>query len=150
MSAATEDTSLRKLYPVVIIGSAAKNLLAVRIGELVRAYLLARKEVIGKGETPATIIVGRVLEGLTLIFFLVIFSLRFALAACRQQMEYVSLLIFGRTLLLPPVLIYREDWAPREGVGLELYSALPRHTIQHGHGSPCLRMVRRPCTRQRP
>lgn len=111
--APTKEISLRRLYPVLMIGFMANNLLPLRIGELLRAYLLGHKEAIAKSLTLATIVVERVFDGLTLIFFLIIVSLAFPLPAWGQQMEYLSLLIFGIALLVLVLLIYREDWASR-------------------------------------
>jgi uncharacterized protein (TIRG00374 family) len=109
--APTKDISLRRLYPVLMIGFMANNLLPLRIGELVRAYLLGLKETISKSLALATIIVERVFDGLTLIFFLLILSLAFPLPTWGRQMEYLSLLIFGIALASLVLLIYREDWA---------------------------------------
>lgn len=107
----TKDISLRRLWPILMMGFMANNLLPLRIGELTRAYLLGRKEAISKSLAFATIVVERVFDGLTLIFFLVIVSVAFPLPAWGQQMEYLSLLIFGIALLVLVVLMYQKDWA---------------------------------------
>ena len=51
---------VRRLYPVVVIGYMANNLLPVRLGELVRSYYLARRENINTSSTLGTIAVERV------------------------------------------------------------------------------------------
>ena len=56
-----------RLYPVVVIGYMANNLLPVRLGELVRAYYLARRERINASSALAPVAVGRVYDGLTLL-----------------------------------------------------------------------------------
>ena len=58
---------VRRLVPVVIIGYTANNLLAARLGELVRAYYLARRESVSGSSALATIGVERVYDGLTLL-----------------------------------------------------------------------------------
>lgn len=109
--APAKDISTRSLYPVLMIGFMANNLLPLRVGELARAYLLGRKEAMSKSLALATIVVERVFDGLTLVFFLVIVVLAFPLPAWGQQMAYLSLLIFGIALLVLVLLLYREGWA---------------------------------------
>ena len=56
-----------RLYPVVVIGYMANNLLPARLGELVRAYYLARREPVTGSSALATVAVERVYDGLTLL-----------------------------------------------------------------------------------
>ncbi len=58
-----------RLFPVVTVGYMANNLLPARLGEVVRAYYLARREGFNTSTGLATIIVERVYDGLTLLFF---------------------------------------------------------------------------------
>ncbi len=60
---------VRRLYPVVVIGYAANNVLPARIGELVRAYYLAQRERFSGSTALATIGVERIYDGLTLLAF---------------------------------------------------------------------------------
>ncbi|MQF69695.1 flippase-like domain-containing protein, partial [SAR202 cluster bacterium AD-804-J14_MRT_500m] len=57
-----------RLFPVVTVGYMANNILPARLGEVVRAYYLTRREGIPASAGLATIIVERVYDGLTLIF----------------------------------------------------------------------------------
>jgi uncharacterized protein (TIRG00374 family) len=59
-----------RLYPVVVIGYMANNLLPMRIGELVRSYYVGEREGISKTSALATILIERVLDALTLLFFI--------------------------------------------------------------------------------
>ena len=63
---------VRRLYPVVIIGYMANNLLPVRLGELVRSYHLAHRENLKTSSALATIAVERVYDGITLLAFAVL------------------------------------------------------------------------------
>jgi len=63
--------SVRRLYPVVVIGYMANNLLPMRLGELVRSYYVGEREDISKTSALATIIVERVLDALILLVFIV-------------------------------------------------------------------------------
>ena len=56
-----------QLYPVVVIGYMANNLLPARLGELVRAYYLARREPVNASSALATVAVERVYDGMTLL-----------------------------------------------------------------------------------
>ena len=58
-----------RLYPVVVIGYMANNLLPARLGELVRSYYLARREKVSASSALATVAVERVYDGLTLLAF---------------------------------------------------------------------------------
>jgi glycosyltransferase 2 family protein len=55
-----------RLYPVLIIGLMANNLLPARAGELARAYVLGEREKISKSASFGTILVDRIFDGLTL------------------------------------------------------------------------------------
>ncbi len=61
-----------RLYPVVVIGYAANNVLPARAGELVRAYYLARREQFSGSAALATIGVERIYDSLTLFVVSVI------------------------------------------------------------------------------
>ena len=61
--------TLGRLYPVVVIGYMANNLLPARLGELVRSYYLARRERVSASATLATVAVERVYDGMILLAF---------------------------------------------------------------------------------
>lgn len=61
-----------RLYPVVIIGLMANNLIPARAGEVARAYVLGRREGISKTTAFGTILVDRLFDGVTLIPMLLI------------------------------------------------------------------------------
>ncbi len=56
-----------RLYPVVVIAYMANNLLPARLGELVRAYYLTRREPVSGSAALATVAVERVYDGMTLL-----------------------------------------------------------------------------------
>jgi uncharacterized protein (TIRG00374 family) len=58
---------VHRLYPVVIIGYMANNLLPARLGELVRSYYLAQRENVSGSSALATIAVERIYDGLALL-----------------------------------------------------------------------------------
>ena len=62
------NISARRLYPVIIIGYMANNILPARLGELVRAvYLAQREKEVGVPASIATLSVERLYDGLTLL-----------------------------------------------------------------------------------
>jgi len=56
-----------RLFPVVVVGYMANNLLPVRLGELARSYYLRRREDFSASTALATIAVERVYDGITLL-----------------------------------------------------------------------------------
>jgi uncharacterized protein (TIRG00374 family) len=64
------DVSVKRTYWVATIGYAANNVLPLRLGEFLRAFLLRRDPGISATASLATIAVERVLDGLTLISWL--------------------------------------------------------------------------------
>ena len=60
---------VNRLYPVVIIGYMANNLLPARLGELVRSYYLAQRETVSGSTALATVAVERVYDGVALLSF---------------------------------------------------------------------------------
>ena len=56
-----------QLYPVVVIGYTANNLLPARLGELVRSYYLAQREQMSASSALGTVAVERVYDGVTLL-----------------------------------------------------------------------------------
>lgn len=66
-----------RLFPVVVIGYMANNVLPLRTGELVRAYVLGEREGVSKSGTLATIVVERLLDGITMLLYLAIAALFF-------------------------------------------------------------------------
>jgi uncharacterized protein (TIRG00374 family) len=64
--------SLRRLYPVVVVGYMANNLLPARLGELVRAYYIREREEVSAAASLATILLERVYDGLALLLFIAI------------------------------------------------------------------------------
>src|SRR3990170_6531590 len=64
--------STATLYPIVIIGYMANNLLPLRTGEIVRAYVLGERHKVSKMSTLGTIAVERVFDGVVLVSFLLL------------------------------------------------------------------------------
>lgn len=63
-----------RLFPVVVVGYMANNLLPLRLGELVRSYYVGEREDISKAAALITIFVERLLDALTLLFFILVIA----------------------------------------------------------------------------
>ena len=61
-----------RLYPVVVVGYMANNLLPMRLGELVRAHYVGEREGIGKISALVTIFIERLLDAITLMLLIAI------------------------------------------------------------------------------
>lgn len=68
---------LPRLFPVMVLGYLANNLYPFRVGELLRAYLVRRREALPISASLATIVVERIFDGLA-ILTLVFVALPFA------------------------------------------------------------------------
>ncbi|MDQ6671591.1 MAG: flippase-like domain-containing protein, partial [Chloroflexota bacterium] len=60
------------LFRALVVGFTVNNLLPLRVGEVARAYLLARWCAIPYGTTVASLVVERVLDGLSLAVLLLV------------------------------------------------------------------------------
>jgi hypothetical protein len=62
----------RRIFPLVVIGYMGNNIYPARIGELLRAYLLRRNEGVPIPSSLATVLIERVMDGLTMLGFVLI------------------------------------------------------------------------------
>ncbi len=60
------------LFAALLIGFLGNNLLPAHLGEVVRAYVLGRSEGVSKSAVFATIVLERVYDGLTVLFYLLV------------------------------------------------------------------------------
>ena len=60
---------LRRLFPVVVIGYMGNNVYPARAGEIIRSYVLKRKEGIGMGASLTTVVLERLFDGLVMLVF---------------------------------------------------------------------------------
>lgn len=63
---------LGSLYPATIIGYMANNLLPARLGEFVRAYMLAKREQLETPSVFASLVIDRLFDGFTVLVMLMI------------------------------------------------------------------------------
>jgi glycosyltransferase 2 family protein len=99
MLRAIKPVPLGRLFPVVCIGYMGNNIYPFRIGELLRAYVLRRKEEVSISASLATIIVERIFDGVIMLLF-VFMGLALPLGGTvpedlRRFVILISLLFFG-------------------------------------------------------
>lgn len=96
-----KDISIKSLYAAVMIGFMANNLLPARLGEIVRAYAIGEKEKVSKSASLATIVVERIFDGFTILFFLAIILIfySFSFPAWLKKAAYITLAFYVLALL---------------------------------------------------
>ena len=97
-------TRTARLYPVVVVGYMANNLLPMRIGEVVRSYYLSTREPVRGATGLATVVVERVFDGLTLLLLLAAAALFLPLSGLTDRVS--------DAVNLPPWLIAAAVAAP--------------------------------------
>jgi len=83
-----------ELFPVVVIGYMANNVLPLRAGEFVRAYALSTRAGVRKTAALTTIAVERLFDGLTMLAFMLVASLSVALTSPLRHLAVVAGLLF--------------------------------------------------------
>lgn len=84
--------SARQVFPLVMVGYTANNVMPLRTGEVVRAFLLGRRFGVRKTATLATIAVERLFDGLTMLAFMLIAT---AFVSFTSELRHVALIAFG-------------------------------------------------------
>ncbi|MEW5766918.1 MAG: lysylphosphatidylglycerol synthase transmembrane domain-containing protein [bacterium] len=74
-----------RIFSWICIGYMANNLLPARLGEVLRAYMMGKKEGVSKSATLGTIVVERIFDGLALLFLLLLMPYFFSLPAWAKK-----------------------------------------------------------------
>lgn len=88
-----------RLFPVVVIGYMGNNIYPFRAGELLRSYVLKRREQVEMSASLATVIVERVFDGLVMLMFVFVALPFFPLPAGYSYLVTVASLAFFGALL---------------------------------------------------
>jgi uncharacterized protein (TIRG00374 family) len=110
-------TTLATLLPATIIGYMANNLLPARLGEFVRAYVLAQKEELETSSVFASLVVDRLCDGFTVLLVLVITFFTVRLPPGMEKVQqglvtggYVTLSLYLAVMIFLVVLKKRTYW----------------------------------------
>ncbi len=93
------DIPMARLWPVVVIGYMGNNVYPARAGEVLRSYVLRKREGISMSASLATVVLERLFDGLIMLVFVFV-TLPFApLPPVYTQIVTVFSLIFGLALV---------------------------------------------------
>jgi uncharacterized protein (TIRG00374 family) len=99
------DIPTRDVFPILIVGYAANNVLPLRTGELVRAWALDQRYGVRKTAALATIAVERLFDGLTMLLFVGGAATAIGLTAELQHVALVAAAVFAIALVGMAVLL---------------------------------------------
>ncbi len=91
--------SSRALFPVVVVGYMANNILPLRTGELVRAYLIRRNHGVRKTSVLATIAVERIFDGFTMLGFMLVATTFVSFTSELQHLAIIAFVLFTGLLI---------------------------------------------------
>lgn len=105
----------RDVLPTVLAGYTANNILPLRTGELVRAYLLGRAYGIRKSAVIASIAVERLFDGLTMLAFLLLAMTAASVSPTAElrRLALVAALLFALALAMLATLLLGGDHRDR-------------------------------------
>ncbi len=83
-----------RLFEVVVIGYMANDVLPARLGEVVRAFVLDRREKVTKSATLGTIVVERIFDGITMVGFIAFAALFVHLDPQLDQLLQIGSVLF--------------------------------------------------------
>ncbi|HTP11389.1 MAG TPA: lysylphosphatidylglycerol synthase transmembrane domain-containing protein [Anaerolineae bacterium] len=122
--------SIKRLFPVVVIGYMGNNIFPFRIGELLRAYVLKRNEDVSISSSLATIVVERIFDGLTMLLFVFI-----ALPTVPSlPAELRAIVVFGGVLFLGALVVFL-FMAAKPTVAARIYNPLIDLLLPEKYGS---------------
>ncbi len=121
-----------RLFPIVVVGYMANNLLPLRIGELVRSYYFSEREHASGSSALATIVLERVFDGLALLLFLVVAAIGLeraegvnVLGAQGGPMSLLFAIILGVLFIGVTAVLTLVSLFPRFSTVLEGWSTIP-------------------------
>lgn len=91
---------LHRLFPIVVIGYMGNNIYPARAGEVLRSYVLKRKEGIPVSASLATVVLERLFDGLVMLLFVFVTLPFIGLPRDYQLLVIVFSLLFGLALLV--------------------------------------------------
>lgn len=89
----------RDLLPVVVVGYMANNVLPLRTGELVRAYLIRRNYGVRKTSVLATIAVERIFDGFTMLSFMLVATTFVSFTSELRHLAIIAFVLFTGLLI---------------------------------------------------
>lgn len=131
----SKRVSANRLFPIVVIGYMGNDILPFRLGEVLRAYVLWRKETINVGTTLTTAVLERLFDGLTMVLFVLFGLLFIPLSAFLEQLVTIASAVFFGALVVFLFLAARPDLLRR------VSHALIHHLVPVRFRSPLLGLI---------
>ncbi len=91
--------STRQIFPIVVVGFMANNVLPLRTGELVRSYALSSRHGVRKTSVLATIAVERLFDGLILLGFMLAATTVITFTSELRHLALVAFILFACVLI---------------------------------------------------
>lgn len=142
-----KQISLRRLFPVVVIGYMGNNVYPFRAGEVLRAVVLRQQENVPVSSSLATIIVERVFDGLVMLLFVFV-ALPFAplpsdnirfVVVLGSVLFFGALLVFFAVAAVPARFMRLTEWIVNRFVPHRLRAPLLGFAERFVEGLLCLR-----------
>ena len=96
-----QEVAVARLFPIVVMGYMANDILPARLGEVVRVDVLRRREGISRAAALATVLIERIFDGLCLIIFAAVTLPLVALTGdWRGPLLLTAILFAGATAVL--------------------------------------------------
>jgi uncharacterized protein (TIRG00374 family) len=102
-----------RLFPVVVIGYMANDVLPARLGELVRCYVLRRREGVPTSTALGTVLLERVMDGLTMLAFMALALPFLPFSAALYRLLAGAAAVFGTAVAVLVLLATRPVLAAR-------------------------------------
>jgi uncharacterized protein (TIRG00374 family) len=87
--------SLREILPITAVGYMTNNILPLRTGEVVRSYVLFKQSGIRKTSALATIAIERIVDGITLLFFILISMIFVSFTSYLRHIAIIAFAVFA-------------------------------------------------------
>ncbi len=144
-----KQISLRRLFPVVVIGYMGNNVYPFRAGEVLRAVVLRQREGVSVSSSLATIIVERVFDGLVMLLFVFVAlpfaplpsdSIRFVVIL-GSWLLFGALLVFFAVAAVPARFLRLAEWFVGRFVPHRLRASLLDFAERFVEGLLCLLFI---------
>ncbi|MFL5759442.1 MAG: lysylphosphatidylglycerol synthase transmembrane domain-containing protein [Thermomicrobiales bacterium] len=103
----------REVFPVTVVGFMANNILPLRTGEIVRAYVINRRYNVSKTASLATIAVERLFDGLTMLAFMLAAATVVSFTSELKHLVIIAFIVFAGILIGLSILTFGGNFRDR-------------------------------------
>lgn len=127
---------LKNMWPATVIGYMGNNVYPFRAGEVIRAYVLKRKEGVGMSASLATVVVERMFDGLVMLMFVLI-----ALPTIPNLPNWLRLTVILASAGFFGALLVFFAWATWQDAAQKIYTWFIRRLLPQRFQEPVLHMA---------